>query len=38
MAEKKNILYPVLLLICPTGVNKPGKHTHLEVIENLLKM
>ena len=36
MAEK-NILYSVLLLICPTGVNKPGKHEHLEVIENLLE-
>lgn len=35
---EKNILSPVLLLICPTGVNKPGKQEHLEVIENLLKM
>lgn len=28
----------MLLQICPTGVTKPGKHKHLEVIENLLEV
>ena len=37
MAEK-NTSYPVLLLICPTGVNTLRKHKHLEVIENLLEI
>ena len=37
MAEK-NISYPVLLLICPKGVNTLRKRKHLEVIENLLEM
>lgn len=37
MAEK-NTSDPVLLLICPTGVNTLRKRKHLEVIENLLEM
>lgn len=35
---KKYTLYYCIMLIHPTGVKKPGKHKHLEVIENLLKM